>query len=436
MTAGRGILERLFGARGEPDTEPAGHDLGPVLLPDETPDYVETRELARHADPDVRRALARREDVRPEILYFMAEDKVAAVRREIAANRATPGHADLVLARDDDDEVRCDLARKIGRLLPDLDPDEASRVRELALETLEILALDQLPRVRAVLAEELKQTSRVPKATVLLLAHDVEAIVAAPVLEYSPLLNDDDLLEIIATGCVGSALSGIARRHGVTPPVADALVATLDVPAVAALLANKSAQIREETLDAIIEHAETVERWHEPLVLRAELSLRAIRRISQFVAASLVDRLAERHGLEDDLAEELRRGVRRRLDAEPAGEDGAAAAARVAELKAGGQLDDDAIADAIERGERTFVLMALAELAALPLPVVRRIVEAKSAKGVTALTWKAGLAMRTAMRLQLRVAAIAPRAVLNARHGIDYPLSPAEMAWQIDYFSS
>ncbi|MFX5252870.1 DUF2336 domain-containing protein, partial [Acinetobacter baumannii] len=79
--------------------------------------------------------------------------------------------------------------------------------------------------------------------------------------------------------------------------VSDAVVATLDGPAVATLLANKSAQVREETLDTIIEHAASMENWHKPLVMRAELSLRAMRRIAGFVAASLIDELVDRHKL-------------------------------------------------------------------------------------------------------------------------------------------
>jgi uncharacterized protein (DUF2336 family) len=34
------------------------------------------------------------------------------------------------------------------------------------------------------------------------LAQDVETVVAAPILEYSPLLSDADLIEIIACGQV------------------------------------------------------------------------------------------------------------------------------------------------------------------------------------------------------------------------------------------
>lgn len=42
------------------------------------------------------------------------------VRREIAANSTTPVQADLILASDTDDEVRCAVAGKIARLAPEM----------------------------------------------------------------------------------------------------------------------------------------------------------------------------------------------------------------------------------------------------------------------------------------------------------------------------
>jgi hypothetical protein len=78
--------------------------------------YDEEKELARHGDVKVRTRLAARDDVRPEILYYLAEDPDPAVRRKIAANAKTPRHADLILARDADETVRGDLAEKIARL--------------------------------------------------------------------------------------------------------------------------------------------------------------------------------------------------------------------------------------------------------------------------------------------------------------------------------
>ena len=156
---------------------------------------------------------------------------------------------------------------------------------------MERLANDALPRVRAILAEEIKSARDVPAHIVKRLAHDVELIVSAPVLEYSPLLSDDDLIEIIAGARVEGKLAAIARRAIVGAGVSDAIVATLDVSAVAALLANPNAQIREDTLDRVLESAAEVEAWHLPVVLRADLSLRAVRRIAGFVASSLLEQL-------------------------------------------------------------------------------------------------------------------------------------------------
>jgi uncharacterized protein (DUF2336 family) len=182
-----GMLGRLFGRPSE-----AGGDL----------DYDRAREMARHPDAVVRRRLAKRGDARPEILYYLADDSASEVRREIAANEATPPHAYKSLAHDVDEDVRCDLARKIARLTPGLTSDERDKIRELTLEALEILASDEIVRVRQVIAETLKDVADVPRYIIQRLARDSELAVAAPVLEFSPLLTDDGLVEIIESSAV------------------------------------------------------------------------------------------------------------------------------------------------------------------------------------------------------------------------------------------
>ena len=87
--------------------------------------YDQEKDLAKDDDVELRADLASREDARPEILYFLAEDKSVKVRRQVARNTATPRQADKILARDVDDEVRMDLARKIGRLIPGLSQRES-----------------------------------------------------------------------------------------------------------------------------------------------------------------------------------------------------------------------------------------------------------------------------------------------------------------------
>lgn len=71
--------------------------------------YEDSKELATHADAAVRTKLAQRKDVRPEILYFLAEDPDPDVRRAVAENAAAPDLSHVLLAGDADEEVRTGL---------------------------------------------------------------------------------------------------------------------------------------------------------------------------------------------------------------------------------------------------------------------------------------------------------------------------------------
>ncbi len=425
------MLSKLFGKK----KKQAEKEVQSVLPKGEIA-YEQAKELARSEDPRIRKALAARGDVRPEILYYLAEDDDPRVRRTIVENEATPPHAHLLLARDEDDEVRAALALKIGRLLPDLEEDAKNQVRELTLQTLEVLAQDQLTKVRALLSEELKTSLNAPKEIIKRLAQDVEAIVAAPVLEYSPLLSDEDLVEIIVAGVAQGALPAVARRENLSAEVADAVVATLDVPAVSALLLNPSAQIREDTLDRIIDQAEEFEALHEPLVMRPELSIRAMKRISQFVALALVDKLVEKHDLPKDVVDELNQAVRERINKEDATNPDDEARRQVEALIEKGKLNEKAVSGWAKAGKRDLVEFSLAHMAELPVSVVRKIMRARSGKAVSALVWKAGMSMRTAVIIQQNVLRLTGGEILNARNGVDYPLSSEELAWQLELFNA
>lgn len=181
------------------------------------------------------------------------------MRREIASNEKTPRQADRLLADDVDDEVCCYLARKIGRIAPNLSQDDQDQIQELTFEVLDILAHDQLPQVRQIIAKEIKRSGSVLRVIIQHLARDLGVIVAAPVLEYSPLLSDEDLIEIIESVLIQGALSAFSRRTSVEATVAEAIANCDDRDAIAALLAKPSAQIHEETLDMLFDQAPDIE---------------------------------------------------------------------------------------------------------------------------------------------------------------------------------
>ncbi len=76
--------------------------------------YEEAKRLAGSADVAARRALASRDDVAPEILFFLCRDTDTGVRRAVAANLHAPREADLELARDVEDAVRAGGRREAG----------------------------------------------------------------------------------------------------------------------------------------------------------------------------------------------------------------------------------------------------------------------------------------------------------------------------------
>ncbi|MCK5166644.1 MAG: DUF2336 domain-containing protein, partial [Rhodospirillaceae bacterium] len=277
-------------------------------------DYAEAKKLANHKDASVRLKLAQREDMVPEILYFLAEDSSPDVRLAIAKNARSPHQADLLLSRDGDDDVRTGLAEKIAKLVPGLSDDELDKVREATHEVVKQLARDEATRVRRILSETLKDVANAPAEIINSLARDVELVVCAPVLEHSPVLSEDDLLEIIQSKPVEGAISAISARKNISEGITDAIYDSNDTNAIGAMLANSSAQIKEDTLDAIIDHAETIEQWHGPLVDRPKLSRTAVLRLADFVADNLLNRLEGRADLSPEVAKAVRKEFSRRME--------------------------------------------------------------------------------------------------------------------------
>jgi len=407
-------------------------------------DYDDSKRLAVSPKSADRHIVARHSGARPEVLYYLTGDGDHEVRASVAANESTPVQADLILARDRDERVRIDLAQKIARLTPALSEEQHDRLRDMTIEALEILVRDQVTRVREVIAIALKDVVTAPTHVIRTLARDSEIVVAGPVLQFSPLLADEDLLEIIHGAPIAGSLTAIARRVAVTGPVADAIGDSPDAAAITALLENPSAQIREETLDRLVDRAPEVSAWHRPLVSRPWLPATAARKLARFVAQNLLQLLTERRDLDPETAREVKTMVLQRIDAEPnAGEDplpGKApgrsvvseALARARVLKAAGTLDEASVVAAMG-SDRTFVRAALAALGDLPMEVVDRVLAAHSPKGVTALAWHCRLSMQAAVKVQIQLGQIAPSAALRPTGG-GYPLSEEAMRWQLEFF--
>ena len=157
----------------------------------------------------------------------------------------------------------------------------------------------------------------------------------------------------------------------------------------ATLLANPNAQIREDTLDQIIEVAEQAEPLHEPLVSRPELSQGAIRRIAGFVSAAILEILNHEHAMDDETKQYVNEAVKKRIKLEQAAPAQGSLKEKIERMADSDELTEDAITGAGEKGQRGFVAEALAFRAKIEVGTVNAMLDSRSGKAVTALSWRA-----------------------------------------------
>jgi hypothetical protein len=415
--------------------------------------YEHARERAIAADWQVRRDLALRTDAPAEILFFLANDGIAQVRTAVALNQATPAKGNLVLAADEDVAVRMELAAKIahfGRMVG-VSEDQA-RSKKIMDAVLLRLADDVETRIRVNIAVVLKDTDDFDKAAIRRLANDRQIAVAAPILQYSPLLSDDDLLALIASAPIEGVLAAIARRRHVDARITAAIVASSDPPAIGHLLRNANVNLQEDTLDALIEGASAEQSWQEPLVFRRELSEAALDRVVEMAAPHVLDRILSRQNLPEHTASTIAKAIEDSLRQRPSdrGGDGLALAGLLTDgaldaryrsaldkmraLRDEGQLDEMALTVSLLTDHTDDLVAGLAVLANIDVRTVLDIAAAQSARAICALAWAAGLSAAFAVDLQMRLGNIPAGDALQPITGDGYRLSDEEMTWQLDMF--
>ena len=99
------------------------------------------------------------------------------------------------------------------------------------------------------------------------------------------------------------------------------------------------------------------------------------------------------------------------------------------------KLDGNVVSKALNAGDHAFVLAALIVRTGLDKAVVKRIFVEKSAKGVIALSWKAGMPAKMAVQMQQRMGRIAPSEIITPDDGGEYPLSNDDLNFQLEFFA-
>lgn len=336
--------------------------------------------------------------------------------------------------REMDEELRVQLARKIARLVPTLAHSKKKLLLEHTVQVLKVMATDQTERVRMMVAEELAELPEAPYEVVRELACDPSLRVSRSILEFSPLLRDEDLIDIISTSAVPGVVESIARRKSVSLRVSDAIVNTHQPVAIHQLLSNSGSSISTNALQIITDEAEAHEIWHEPLSHRPELTQKTANRIAGFMSQQLLGDMEQKGALKLVHKQETQAAVQTRLNSWTADQE-RAAELRVRQLHEAGRLTEEKIGDAIDEVNEPFVAAALAILSGIPRETVKRILHSQSGRVITALAWEARLSMRTAIALQMKIGRVHHAKMVNAKGGTDYPLDEGEMQTYLEIFT-
>jgi Uncharacterised protein conserved in bacteria (DUF2336) len=375
-------------------------------------------------DEATRVRLGAQPDTTPDVLQSLVSDESVTVRAALALNPASPPETDATLACDVDERVRALLARKLSLLAPSLSAQGQVRLGRDALVILTGLAEDEAVRVRAAIADAVKDLPDAPRAIILRLARDEAISVCEPIIRFSPLLSTDDLVSLVISAPSSGTRLAVALRPAIGADVSDALVSDGADDVVLALLMNATAQIREATLDALVDRSVDHPAWHGPLVRRTVLSQQSVNTLARIVADHLLAVLAERADLDQVLAETLRVLVLARLGPKSDTEEPAAPPMKPTEADLLAAARDGDVANA---------MTLLATATDMPLAVVRRAASLRSTKGLVSLVWKAGLSMRVGVAMQVLLARSSPATAIKPGPGNSFPLSVQEMCWQLDF---
>lgn len=301
--------------------------------------------------------------------------------------------ADVVrLLTDPSPETRADTAGKIakGFAVATL----TDRERQIAIDIVRAMVKDAEVRVREALSQNLKSSDEIPHDIALSLARDVESV-ALPMLEFSTVLTDEDLIEIVRRS-TGKKQVAVARRKKVSSPVAEALIASRNNEAVATLVGNEGAELSEAALQRVIDSFGNEESVHGSLVHRRNLPITVAERLVTLVSENLREYLVTHHELPTTVATDLVLESRERATVNllPPGAESADVAQLVDQLRVNGRLTPSLILRSLCMGDMQLFEASLAALAKTTVPNARILIHDGGALGFNSLYRRAGLPER------------------------------------------
>lgn len=298
-------------------------------------------------------------------------------KRGTGVNILEPGQL-LQLAKDTTEVGRYRLTNAVSQFFEDQELNEVEQrlASQIMLDLIRQAEVD----LRETLAERLSVVKSVPAEVIVFLANDTISV-AKPVLLNSPVLNDVDLIYIIASKGPEHWQS-IASRQKLSPIVADRLADTEDPGTVKNLLGNTHVTLQKGCMKKMIKVALKNSELHESLLQRPEIDSALVADLYVCVTHALRTEIMQRFNLRaeaidtamDNLVEELTQEAKGIRQVTP---EMISLAKNYAERS---DIAPSIMVKTLRRGQVSFFVALFAEKLGLPADAVMKLIQKDNGK--------------------------------------------------------
>ena len=312
-------------------------------------------------------------------------------------------------------DERAAAAHKLCRRIDEMVLTDEDRT--IAYEILRVMAADAAELVRRALAVTLKASPLVPHDVAMQLAKDVESV-ATPMLSFSPVFSDEDLVEIIRFAGPVRQIA-IATRVTLPETVTSALVEHGAEAAVRTACANDNAAFSEDSLQKAISRFANSQQLLATVAYRQALPPGVSERLVNMVSDQVRDHLINNHALPPETALQIAVGARERATIDIVDQAGRAADMErfVDHLHVEGRLTPSLLLRALAHGHMTFFEWAVAGMAKVPHHRTWLMIHDAGPLGLRAIYERAGLPVRLFTAF---------RAGVDAFHSMEYDGGPRD----------
>ena len=197
----------------------------------------------------------------------MSEEMQEVGQRAFSTFRVLNGDSNIL----ERDQLFRNMAQLDSYVSDRCDDEQVAQYDEVLCQLAELVEVEARTHVAKLLAP----LERAPGNVVAKLAND-EIEVAAPLLEFSNVLSDDDLIDIVANQSEEHRVA-IAGRNNVPERVGDAIVEHGAGPSVVRLVQNSQAELGKEALHKLVVRASTDNQLATDLRGRADIDWNTLR---------------------------------------------------------------------------------------------------------------------------------------------------------------